>query len=298
MSWSDMWSEFTNVLGLSEEQAGKKRAVEHAYRKLSVTCHPDKNSDPDAKARFQKLSEAKDFLVAQCDKRVQMVPAAPRATRGNTATSTGPGMSPPPGGTVQSNPLGSNPVEVVGNGGCVAVALYKVGLFESLDEATAALDEERERYRSKVRDDQDCEAFLGVRGESWHREIIARTVLGLKKWDYRIVPKKTLFDKPDGIYLVDGIANWRYQCRPGKWEYPYELDGPDDRPWRDRKNWQHVIGINQEKIMRKHKAGISMAWLWMSSDGSVDKQTGFMYEIHKVYAITPKNESKKRDRED
>ena len=192
----------------------------------------------------------------------------------------------------QPDPLGSNPAEVVGSGGCVAVALWKVEVFNSFDEAVTALDKDRERYRSKVRRDQDCEAFLGLPGQTWHREIIKRTVIDAG-YDYRITSAKELYQSKTGCYLVDGLANWRFLMR-GEWVYPYDLEGPEDRPWKDRKSWQHVIGIRDGKIMRKHTRGILIDWLSLDENGKVDKETGFMYEIHKVYRISPKT---KRGRE-
>jgi hypothetical protein len=194
---------------------------------------------------------------------------------------------------VQSDPLGSNPGEVVGDGGCVAVALWKVGVFEQYDIAVAALNQQRELYRSKVRADQDCEEFLGVPSLTWHREIIKRAVIEAQ-FDYKIVSPKEVCESKKGLYLVDGIANWRFLLRDTYVE-PYDLDGPDDRPWKDRKSWQHVIGIKDGKIMRKHSKGILVDWLWMDMNGNVDKTKGFMYEIYKVYRITPK---RKRARED
>jgi hypothetical protein len=194
---------------------------------------------------------------------------------------------------VQSDPLGSNPGEVVGDGGCVAVALWKMGVFEQYDQVVAALNEERELYRSKVRADQDCEAFLGVPNLTWHREIIKRTVIKAG-FDYHIIPTKELHQSKKGLYLIDGIANWRFLLREDYVE-PYDLEGPDDRPWKDRKGWQHVIGIKDGKIMRKHGKGILVDWLWMDKHGKIDQTKGFMYEIHKVYYITPQ---KKRGRQD
>lgn len=194
---------------------------------------------------------------------------------------------------VQSSPLGSNPREVVGDGGCVAIALWKMGVYEKYDAMVGALNEERELFRAKVRADQDCEEFLGVPGLTWHREIIKRTVIKAG-FDYKITPVTELHQSKKGLYLVDGIANWRFLLRD-KFVEPYVLAGTDDRPWKNRKNWQHVIGIKDGKIMRKHSKAILVDWLWMDKNGKVDQTKGFMYEVHKVYRITPK---RKRERQD
>ena len=195
---------------------------------------------------------------------------------------------------VQSNPMGSplgDVVGVVGSGACVAVALWKLGVFSDLPQSVAALDEERELIRSKVRDDQDCESFLGAPGLTWHREIVKRTVVKAG-FDFRIIPIKELSKK--GLYLVDGIANWHFLLRD-KYVELFDLEGPHDRPWKDRKSWQHVIGIKDGKILRKYGKGILTDWLWMDKDGKIEQEKGLMYEIHKVYHLTPK---KKRERDD
>ena len=158
--------------------------------------------------------------------------------------------------TVQPSPLGSNPGEVVGAGGCVALALAKIGVFSSYDEAVKKLDKERELYISKVRADQNCEAFLGTPGLTWHREIIKRAVVKAG-YDYKIVDNSSLCGAAKCMFLVDGIVNWRFLCND-KWVQPFDLTDEDDRPWKERKSWQHVIGILDGKIMRNYHQSLSL----------------------------------------
>ena len=111
----------------------------------------------------------------------------------------------------------SEPLEdvVVGDGGCVAIALQKLKVFRTVKQAVEALDEARERHRSCVRKDQDCEAFLGVKGETWHIEIVKKAVID-EGYDFKMVKEKgkALLDSEktmaDGYFLVDGVVNDHY----------------------------------------------------------------------------------------
>jgi curved DNA-binding protein CbpA len=49
------------ALGLDKEAS--ENDIKKAYRKLAMTCHPDKNpDDPNAKEKFQAISEAYSIL--------------------------------------------------------------------------------------------------------------------------------------------------------------------------------------------------------------------------------------------
>lgn len=52
---------FFQALNLSTD--AKPTQIEQAYRKLARRVHPDKNSRPEAKDAFFKLTEARDFLL-------------------------------------------------------------------------------------------------------------------------------------------------------------------------------------------------------------------------------------------
>ncbi len=62
-SWSSMAQskDYYAALGLDKEATDAD--IKKAYRKLAMTCHPDKNpDDPLAKEKFQAISEAYSIL--------------------------------------------------------------------------------------------------------------------------------------------------------------------------------------------------------------------------------------------
>jgi len=50
------------ILGVS--QGASQKAIQHAFRKLAQTCHPDRSTSAVAKERFQELVEAYQVLKA------------------------------------------------------------------------------------------------------------------------------------------------------------------------------------------------------------------------------------------
>ena len=55
-----MTESFYDILGVDENTSAQE--VKKAYRQLSMKWHPDKNSSPEAKGQFQKISEAYETL--------------------------------------------------------------------------------------------------------------------------------------------------------------------------------------------------------------------------------------------
>ena len=46
--------DYYKVLGVSRDASEKE--IKKAFRKLAVQYHPDKNSDPDARVKFEKIA--------------------------------------------------------------------------------------------------------------------------------------------------------------------------------------------------------------------------------------------------
>ena len=77
------------VWDVSEEQVSK------GFRKLSLCCHPDKSSDPEAPTAFEQLKKAKACLLNELD-RDDYVRAASLATNLNPTPTPTPDPDPSP----------------------------------------------------------------------------------------------------------------------------------------------------------------------------------------------------------
>jgi len=53
-------TDYYEILGISKEAGDKE--IKKAYRSLSLKYHPDRNSDPSASEKFQKINEANEIL--------------------------------------------------------------------------------------------------------------------------------------------------------------------------------------------------------------------------------------------
>lgn len=54
-------SKYHDILGVPEKAS--KEVVKRAFRKQAMLWHPDRNNNPEAPTRFQKINEAYEFLV-------------------------------------------------------------------------------------------------------------------------------------------------------------------------------------------------------------------------------------------
>ena len=89
------------------------------------------------------------------------------------------------------------------------------------------------------------EAAAGT--EKRRRSTLCRTCIYI----WHSVNIKELLQPKGKLFLVDGLSNYRFK-KGKKWIYPFDLDSIEDRPWNAAKTWQHVIGINDGKIMRNY----------------------------------------------
>ncbi len=55
-----MGKDYYKILNISRNASEDE--IKHAYRKLALKYHPDKNPDPSAEERFKEIAEAYDVL--------------------------------------------------------------------------------------------------------------------------------------------------------------------------------------------------------------------------------------------
>ena len=51
--------DYYKVLGVSRDASEKE--IKKAFRKLAIEYHPDKNSDPNARVKFEKIANGKEL---------------------------------------------------------------------------------------------------------------------------------------------------------------------------------------------------------------------------------------------
>ena len=57
-------SDYYELLGVSKDASDKE--IKRAFRKLAVKYHPDKNPDPEARKRFEKIANGEWLYAYQC----------------------------------------------------------------------------------------------------------------------------------------------------------------------------------------------------------------------------------------
>ena len=58
--------DYYKMLGVSK--SASERDIKKAFRKLAIQYHPDKNSDPDAREKFEKIANGKCELLERSGK--------------------------------------------------------------------------------------------------------------------------------------------------------------------------------------------------------------------------------------
>lgn len=53
--------DYYKLLGLSKDASEKE--IKKAFRKLAIKYHPDKNNDPDAREKFEKIANGTSLLI-------------------------------------------------------------------------------------------------------------------------------------------------------------------------------------------------------------------------------------------
>ena len=187
-------------------------------------------------------------------------------------------------------PPGSRVGETVGNGGCTAVALWKLGVFASKSDACSTLNAAIETYMLTIRSDYRVPEHVGVSDDRWHQAVVTHAVISkgyhFHKIDLAAVSLKDEFKK--GMFLVDGVMNNRHLRRgSGGTMYWIEPD-PDDvtDPRNDEMQWRHSIAVHDGRVLDPaFGTDMSTAYLWLDANNVPDPEKGYMLKILKVYRI-------------
>jgi hypothetical protein len=188
-----------------------------------------------------------------------------------------------------SSPPGSRVGETIGSGGCTAWALYKLGVFPTVEVAKVRLNEQLEPFSAKSRPDQRVPEYLGVPDDRWHKEVVGMSVkmegFHFRKLDIFSVDLSKEFKA--GKYLVDGILNDTYvkQCR-GVYEWFYTDPDDETDPRQDPGGWRHAVAVCDGRVLERGFAmsAMSAKWLWLNGSNS-DPGRGYMLRILRVVRI-------------
>lgn len=186
-----------------------------------------------------------------------------------------------------SSPPGSHIGETLGGGGCVAVALCRLGVIESVKVAKERLNAQMELFAAKSRPDQRVSEFVGVPDDHWHKEIVKMAVLDagyhFKKLDLKTVDLAK--ELKSGLYLIDGVLNDSFVERLKGKEVRYDTDPADEsNPRENEAEWRHAIAVKDGRVLEK---GFDMSsdWLWLKRS-TPDPKRGYMLKVLVAYRIT------------
>ena len=172
-----------------------------------------------------------------------------------------------------------------GGGGCTAIALTKLGVFETKQLAMDSLNANIDVVKDKMRTDDDPN-YYGVPDDCWHYKVVSQTLIGagydIRKLELDLskLSKVNLRSKlNNGSYLVSGILN-DYYVRKDKGQDVdcYDDTGDMTTPASNEAGWRHSIAVRDGQILEKD-FNMSTDWL--------DYSKGYMYKILKVYEILP-----------
>ena len=202
----------------------------------------------------------------------------------------------------------------------MAMVLYRLKVFRSLEEAKQALNRNIAPVAMKLqRTGVNINLFVGEENVWWHPEVVKVTVTEagwhfkkLLGWalDHEAADRINLREEAShGSLIFDGSLNdWYERARkPGdraldpQWGLtelpngnvrlrsdPSDSTTPNDNP----AGWRHAIGC-RDGLLLDNEISMSAESLWLGNDNRVDKQRGYLYQIHKVYRIfkcsRPKN---------
>lgn len=189
----------------------------------------------------------------------------------------------------------------LGEGGCVAHVLSEFGVFDTADDAKAALNKEIDNVwqqrRREVSEDFERKR-VGVENDLWCAELVGRVVrardfhfrkVNLDKHDLR-----GIFTEGDGIdleeqegfpsgFLVDGVLN--KACVVDGVEQTNDPTDPTD-PSTHEQCWRHAVAVVNGEVREQHDERFTVAGSFhIGEDNQIDMSKGYMRKILKVVHI-------------
>ena len=210
---------------------------------------------------------------------------------------------------VDSIPAGELPdtaSDNMGNGGCTAHALFKLGVFATVAGAKATLNAAGDRIlakrREEVRDDYERERVYKP-DDYWLHEVIKIAVVEAG-YDFHKLDllRDSLADEVrKGAVLIDGVQNQHWMkgnvsnadSPTNSWRTnapDYTGLGPEAAPGR----WRHSIAVQNGRVLEQNDDEFSARWLWLDGGSDPNPERGYMRHILKAYVITQRRAARKQ----
>lgn len=201
----------------------------------------------------------------------------------------------------------------LGGGGCIAYALFKLGVFFSIDAARQALDMAGEAiFRRRSREHKPSprvglcypKAKVYTAGLTWCPEAIQHAIQGAKHRLHKVYPPRnsssatlqTLVESTSNsgqMLLVEGTLAQVY-TRSVKGRLTQIIVDPDDpSPEENPELWRHSLAIRDGKLFDLYnRRGLHVENLWLT--GNTIGAGGYMCEIVKAWSVKPPQTRGKR----
>ena len=188
-----------------------------------------------------------------------------------------------------SSPPDSRVGETLGLGGCVAVALCRLGVFKSLAVAKRALNAQIAVYSAKIRPDYRIPEHTGVLGSHWHPEVVKLAVVHagfhLRKVKLSAVDLASELERPGEHFLIDGVLNDSFAAVEDDVEARYgTVRRAKTTPRNDEGGWRHAIAVS-DGMIREREFSMPSSRLWLDHTNTPDAAKGYMLKVLKVFRI-------------
>ena len=226
-----------------------------------------------------------------------------REPAGKRAKRSKPGLGavddPPPSGLTEPRLTAGRAEEsTVGGGGCVAHALYEIGVGETVDDTKERLNSQIDVVWAELQHQHKGSATVprqlaGVDNDKWH-PLVIKSVLIDADFHFTKLPherRQNLANelaREDTHFLIDGVLNSEFVDADGEIVEtdPADVDGP--RPWEKggASHWRHAVIVVDGKIKEQSDQEWDISVLHLNAHGDPDNRKGYFWSIAKVYEIT------------